>query len=512
MQSRDGERLISDFDYFAKVQLKIRAKDGKIIPFSLNKAQKHILKRALDQEKRTGKIRIAVLKGRQQGLSTFIGGFLYHRTICRKGTLTFIFAHDSEGSSSLYDMVQMYYNDGEYQDLKPTLGKSNAKELLFPNIKSGYKVGTAGTKGLGRSKTIQNLHWSEVAYSPNCEDHARGVLQAVPNMAGTCVFLESTSNGEGDFFHRSCMQAMQGRGDYELVFIPWYWQDEYTLESDKELSDEEKDLLDLYAKDGLTVQHLHWRREKIESDFQGEELRFKREYPFTPEEAFEADDEDSFIKSAMVKEARNARPVQTQAPLIMGIDPARLGGDRFVIAHRIGRNINKLHSLPADTLDANLTRMVHEIKKYNPSKVYIDAGGLGVGIYDMLVSMGYGNIARKVDFGAKAGQADKYKNKRAEMYGALRDWLLDKPCSIELDDKMGELLQSELTVVKAKWHNNSTLMLRPKEEIKKELGYSPDFADAVALTFAEPIASYATHASMPNLNQPITVKNDWQPF
>lgn len=511
---KDGQRLLHDFAYFAEIQLKIRAKSGKIIPFRLNKAQKYILKRAIEQEKRTGKIRLAVLKGRQQGLSTFIGGYLYHRTISKRGTLTFIFAHDSEGSSSLYDMVRTFYYEGEYQDLKPTLGASNAKELLFTKLLSGYKVGTAGTKGLGRSKTIQNLHWSEVAYSPNCEDHARGVLQAVPEIDGTCVFLESTSNGEGDFFHRICMQALTGNTEsgYEMVFIPWYWQEEYAFESTEDLDEEEKELLRLYSNDGLTAGHLHWRRHKIKNDFQGEVLRFKREYPFTPEEAFESDDEESFIKSSMVRSARNARPVQTQAPLIMGVDPSRLGGDRFVVANRIGRNINRIVSYPADTLDKNVTRLIHDINKYKPSKVNVDAGGLGVGLYDMLVSMGYGNIARKVDFGGKPNQSDKYKNRRAEMYGAFRDWLLDEPCSIDLEQRVAEQLQAELTVTKAKWHNNSTLMLEPKEDIKKRLGYSPDFADAVALTFADPIAAYATHSSMPNLNQAITIQNDWQPF
>lgn len=510
--NKDKDRILTDFAYFSEIQLKIRAKDGSIIPFKLNKAQKYILSRALDQERRTGKIRLAVLKGRQQGLSTFIGGFMYHRTISRRGTLTFIFAHDAEGSNSLYTMVRTFYHEGEYDDLKPTLGNSNARELLFPNILSGYKVGSAGTQGLGRSKTIQNLHWSEVAYSPRCEEHARGVLQAVPDLNGTCVFLESTSNGEGDFFHRMCMNAMQGRGDYELVFIPWYWQDEYAIESDADLDEEERELLELYGKDGLTEKHLYWRRKKIHTDFQGEVLRFKREYPFTPEEAFEVDDEQSFIKSAMVRKARNTPTVSTMAPLVIGVDPARLGGDRFVICHRKGRNITKLHSLPADTLDANINRLIHEINKYAPAKVYIDAGGLGVGVYDMLVSLGYNNIVRKVDFGAKAHSGDKYKNRRAEMYGTMREWLTDEPCSINIDERMAETLQSELAVTKAKWHNNSTLMLIPKEDIKKELGYSPDFADAMALTFAEPISVHASNKSMPGLNHAITIQNDWSPF
>lgn len=508
------QKCKNDFEYFAKNQLVIRSKDGQLIPFKFNKAQHYLKSRIEDQQKRSGKIRLAVLKGRQQGLSTFIGGYLYHRTLTRKGTLTFIFAHDSDGSSSLYKMVQTYYHEGVYDDLKPTLGAASQKEMSFPLINSSYKVGTAGTSGLGRSKTIQQLHWSEVAYSPNCEEHAMGIMQAVPDIDGTAIFLESTSNGQGDFFHRTCMQALSGDSDFELVFIPWYWQDEYKREKpiDWQMLPEEYELLSSFGRDGLTEEHLVWRRHKIFSDFHGIISLFKREYPFTPEEAFEANDEDSFIKAHTVRRARDADPVPTEAPLIFGVDPARLGGDRFRICHRKGRNVTKLYSLPASDLEDSIRRLQQEIDKYSPAIVNIDCGGLGVAVYDRLRAIGYAHIVRKVDFGASATNADRFRNKRAEMYSAARDWLLDEPCSISLDAKTADMLQSELSVVKPKWINNSQLIMQPKEEIKKELGYSPDAADAFVLTFAQPIAKTSTQAGMQNLSRPITKPIEWKVF
>ena len=504
-------RLKEDFTFFAKHQLKIRAKDGKVIPFTLNKAQQYLLGRVNDQLARTGKIRLAILKGRQQGLSTFIGGYLYHRTITNRGLLTFIFAHDADGSSSLYGMVKTFYSEGTYEDLRPDLGAASQKEMSFPKYGSSYKVGTAGTTGLGRSKTIQQLHWSEVAYSPNCEEHAKGIMQAVPDLAGTAVFLESTSNGQGDFFHRTCMQALSGQGDFELVFIPWYWQPEYTRPkpADWGMTAEELELFNAFFKDGLTEEHLVWRRHKIFTDFHSQVGLFKREYPFTPSEAFEASDEDSFIKASSVRRARDAAEVATDAPLIFGVDPARLGGDKFRICHRKGRNLTRLITLPPSDLDTAIMKLQQEIDKYQPAIVNIDCGGLGVAVYDRLRSNGYGNIVRKVDFGGSATNADRYRNKRAEMYSAARDWLLDEPCSIRLEPKEGDMLQSELSVVKPKWINNSQLIMQPKEEIKKELGYSPDTADSFVLTFAQPIARTASAAGMVNHTQAVTRPISW---
>jgi len=498
MLTETQRRLKYDFPFFAEHNLKIRDKSGLLIPFKLNKAQRYLQFRTEDQIRRTGKVRLAVLKGRQQGLSTFIGGYLYHRTVALRGLLTFIFAHDADGSGSLYKMVQTFYAESMYEDTKPTLGSASQRELSFPSRDSGYKVGTAGTVGLGRSKTIQQLHWSEVAYSPNCEDHAKGIMQAVPDLDGTAIFLESTSNGQGDFFHRTCMQAISGQGDFELVFIPWYWQEEYARDIPEgwELEELEQELLDAHGQDGLTERHLVWRRHKIATDFQQQVSLFKREYPFTPSEAFEANDEESFIKATWVRRARTTKPIDTDAPLIFGVDPARLGGDKFRICHRRGRNVEQLYTLPAGDIEHSVNLLQKEINKYSPALVNIDCGGLGVAVYDRLRSMGNGGIIRKVDFGGSAINSDRYRNKRAEMYGTAREWLLDEPCSISLDEKTADMLQAELSIVKPKWVNNSQLLMQPKEEIKKELGYSPDTADAFALTFAQALAKTATQAGM----------------
>jgi hypothetical protein len=514
-------RLINDLQFYAEHQLKIKPKAGILSPFKFNRAQEYLHARIEDQRKRLGKVRIVILKGRQQGCSTYVGARFFHKTVTKPSTLSFIFAHDAEASNSLYGMVKTFVEDCADPAFMPLRGATNAKELLFPMMRSGYKVGTAGTKGLGRSKTFQQIHWSEVAYSPHCDEHAAGILQTVPDTEGTEIILESTANGQGNYFHRACTQALAADGDYELVFIPWYWQAEYTrtipdnftLEQPKENQDftSEQEYYDLFAKDGLTLEHLNWRRLKVRDDFQGEVARFMREYPFTPEEAFEASGSENFIKALLIRKARNATPIDSNSPLVWGVDPARLGGDKFRVCHRKGRVVTKLELYPAARLDQNTQRMIQAINKYKPFRVNIDCGGLGVGLYDNLVGAGFGNTVRKVDFGGGSSDPERFKDQCAEMFHKAREWFQDEPCAIQLPDREGAALQAQLSARKHEYVNNSILKMESKDKVKKELHCSPDEGDAFLLTFASDVANSAMFK--PGMQGPVTVAMDnWSPF
>jgi len=510
-QLQTAQKLVTDLGYYAANNLYITPKTGGLpIPFKFNRAQEYLHSRLEAQLRKTGKVRALVLKGRQQGISTYIGARFYHKTVTRKGTLTFIFAHDASASSSLFDMVQAYYDLSD-QSFRPQLGSRNARELLFPSMRSGYKVGTAGSSGLGRGKTMQQVHWSEVAYSPDCEEHAAGLLQAVPDAPNTEVILESTAKGEGDYFHRACMTAAAGQSDYQLVFIPWYWQAEYTraIEGDFAPEDDEQLYLDLFAENGLTNEHLNWRRFKIR-EFAGDVNRFKHEYPFTPEEAFEASDADSYIKAHLVRAARNTPSITSSAPFVMGVDPAAFGGDKFVVCVRKGRNLVAVKTYPQGYPHEQAQRLAQDIRQYTPQCVNIDAGGLGIGVIGCLRDLGYQHIVRKVDFGGKAVDADKYFNRTGELFGRARGWLEDVPVSFSCDEASAAAIQAELSGRKHTWHHNSQLRMEGKADFKKRLGYSPDKSDAFLLTFAELLPETAELAR--NRQQVLLAKTDWSPF
>lgn len=487
-------RMKHDMPFFAEQNLKIIPKStdptaaSPVIPLKLNRAQQYIHDEIEKQLAETGRVRAVILKGRQQGCSTYIAARFYHRSVTNEAMRVFIFAHDADGSDTLFNMVKDYY-ELSHPRLRPQLGKSNAKELLFPELKSGYRVGTAGTKGLGRSKTIRLLHWSEVAYSPNCDDHASGILETVAELPGTEIIWESTANGQGNYFHRLVRQAQAGESGVKLIFVPWYWQDEYTMPvpEGNVWDEEEETLLSMYGSNGLTHEHLIWRRLKIKGK-NGDVLAFMREYPNSVTEAFAASDEDSYIGAAIVQQARLNPPVSTTAGLVIGIDPARFGNDSIGFCHRKGRNVLKYGRWPQMDTVALANRIIQEIANYKPAKVFIDAGNTGAGVYDILRDRGYGNVCEMVNFGGKANNPDRYANKRAEMYGNARDWLMDVPCSIHEDNlEAGDELQADITSVRYRYNSNQALILEPKEEIKKRNLPSPDLADAFVLTFAQPI-------------------------
>ena len=124
------------------------------------------------------------------------------------------------------------------------------------------------------------------------------------------------------------------------------------------------------------------------------------------------------------------------------------------------------------------------IRQYKPARLFIDAGGVGGGVVDILNDRGFRRVVRPIMFGGKALADDRYHNRRAEMWDELRIWLSGEQ-RVQLPND--ENLANELCAVNKKYDSRGRLQLEEKEEIKKRLGKSPDMADALALTFAEPV-------------------------
>jgi len=159
-------RLKDDFAFYAKNCLKIRTKADGLQPFELNDAQSFIHDNLQDQLAETGKIRAIILKGRQQGASTYVEGRYVWRTTHNKGVRAFILTHDGESTNALFEMTERYY-DNLPPFVKPSTSAANSKELHFDKLDSGYKIGTAGNKAVGRGQTIQYFHGSEVGFWMN---------------------------------------------------------------------------------------------------------------------------------------------------------------------------------------------------------------------------------------------------------------------------------------------------------------------------------------------------------
>jgi hypothetical protein len=165
---------------------------------------------------------------------------------------------------------------------------------------------------------------------------------------------------------------------------------------------------------------------------------------------------------------------------ILGVDCARFGDDRSVVFMRQGRATYKpevFRNLDTMQLASQVARIWD---KHKPAACFIDQATFGAGTLDRLNQLGYPAIG--VDFGGKAN-APKFANRRSEMWWLMADWIRAGGC---LPD-MGELI-TELTAPKYKFDEHNHLLLEKKAEIKKRTGTSPDLADALALTFAAPVA------------------------
>ncbi|GAB2799054.1 hypothetical protein GCM10027040_27590 [Halomonas shantousis] len=494
MNEREREirlKLRDDFEHYAPRCLKIRTKAGRVEPFTLNQAQRHIHACLEEQKRKTGKVRALILKGRQQGASTYSEGRFYWLVSHRKGVRAFILTHEAESTAALFEMAERYHEHCPPL-VKPSTGASNAKELIFDRLDSGYKVGTAGNKAVGRGTTVQYFHGSEVAFWPHAAEHAKGILQAVPDEPDTEVILESTANGIGNYYHQQWQKAESGESEFIAIFVPWFWQPEYRkpVPNDFSLTAEEEKLVELYRLDNAQIMFRRFKIAELTADGIDGKSAFKQEYPMTAQEAFQVSGGDTLIQPEPVVAARKYKCLGS-GPLIIGVDPARFGDDRTAIIRRRNRAAYNLETHQnKDTME--VAGLVHSIiKTEKPAQVAIDVGGIGAGVVDRLNELGHSDIVVAVNFGSSALDPERYRNKRAEMWWTMRDWL-DSDMPVMIPDS--DALHADLCGPQYKYDSNQRRILESKENMRSRGLRSPDGADALAMTFAEPVRPKDRHS------------------
>jgi hypothetical protein len=175
--------------------------------------------------------------------------------------------------------------------------------------------------------------------------------------------------------------------------------------------------------------------------------------------------------------------VYQSAPKVLGVDVARFGDDQSAIVLRQGLaclDIAKFRGLDLMTF-AGL--VAQKIEKFKPDAVFVDQGGLGAGVVDRLRQLGHRNIIG-VDFGGKPLDPVKYLNKRTEMWWLLAEWFEQGPAIPPDADLSSDLTAPEYGFTGDK----GQIALEKKADMKKRGLASPDCGDALALTFAAPVA------------------------
>ncbi len=487
-EGEHAARLRNDLEYFAQHCLKLRPKAGPLEPFIFNAAQRKLHAAIEGQRAKTGRVRVAILKARQLGVSTYVAARLFKRTIFNPGLRTIIIGHEKRASSNLFQIVKRFY-DCMAEDTRPSVGISNAEELIFDRIDSGYIVTVATNEGTGRSATAQMLHASEVAFWSDLPSQMASLMQTVPDLDGTEIILETTANGFNDF-QSLWRKAEAGESEFKPIFLPWSLDPGYRkeIDADFEMDADERALAKLH---GLDAEQIAWRRTKISQ--LGSAERFPQEYPLVASEAFISSDFDSFITPDLVIRARKEK-VEAYGPLIVGVDPAGMGADRTSIAWRKGRCIEKVESRRnLDTMQVCgwVQKIIREDK---PVRVNIDVGGLGVGVYDRLMETSSNKrIVQAINFAGKpvepppvderGNPAGGPANRRAEMWSFLKKALEGGRFSLPDSDS----LQADLISCGYRYDSAGRLLLESKQDMRKRGVPSPDEADAVALCFADPL-------------------------
>ena len=144
-------------------------------------------------------------------------------------------------------------------------------------------------------------------------------------------------------------------------------------------------------------------------------------------------------------------------------------------------------------------RVAVQIAEHSPQAVFVDAGR-GEGVIDRLRQLGHSVI--EINFGGQAMRPERYANKRAEMWADLAAWL---KAGGTIPNHMD--LKTDLSTPTYSFDAAGRMVLESKDKIKERLGRSPDLADALALTFALPVAPADALG-----HRPAQALNNFDPF
>ncbi len=305
--------------FLAEALLKVRSRSGAMVPLLANRVQE-------DFERRRGQKNI-VLKARQMGMSTWIAGRLFLKTITIPGTMSVQVAQTQEAAESIFRTVHRFLECLPASLRRGALrtGRANARHICFPALDSEFRVESAGDANAGRGLTIMNLHCSEVSRWPGDAAETLYGLKAALAPQGELI-LESTPNGAEGCFWTEWTQA-ESTGTVRH-FFPWWWEASYVAEAvEREtLDDEERHLVE---QQGLSLAQIGYRRQ-LRAGFRG---LAKQEYAEDAESCFSAS--GSCLFDVGVIDARLAlvrAPVEQRQNGTLRVWFPAMSGRRYAVA------------------------------------------------------------------------------------------------------------------------------------------------------------------------------------
>ena len=332
MLHEEPAKILNDKKLFKKACetfLTIQDKNRDIRKFKLNRSQEILLDAYFEMKKDTPAVRINVLKGRQQGMSTMIGACAVIEMLAHHNTRALIASEEKGGSGeNIFMMYQLYFHYFQ-QLIEDELTEKEradwfwegdlAKRFKFGDtcqLQNGSAFSVVGEK-LVTSRTLQFIHLSEAAFFNHLKDCLGMLRQTIPKTTSSSMIIETTAKEYGNDYYDEWMGACAGKSAFRPLFLPWFIHEEYRKEFDSEDEEKafeaslgeseehefgnEKELLDMdlmasdwvkYWKtldfegyDKISLENLNWRRLVIR-ELNGVIPEFNRQYPTTPEMAF----------------------------------------------------------------------------------------------------------------------------------------------------------------------------------------------------------------------------------
>lgn len=294
-------RLKYDFEFYAKLCIKIQDKETKaMIPLVLNRGQRILLKQ-YEEDRLAGRpCRVVLVKSRQWGGSTLTAAYMFWMMRMHYNNWhTTIVALDQSQAVNIRTMMKKMIKELPEFHVKTSFKRHEGRETsrIIPETGALVQIGSAEKPDALRSYDFAMVHFSEVGLwkatkTKSGQDIAQSVESTVPNTAGTMIVYESTAKGVGNFFHTQYLTAKDnkenGYAGYQPVFVAWF---------DHKINQSKITHFDRFVKSmtpyqwwqwrqGATLEGIKWyaetQRAKGWNDFQ-----MKSEYPTTADEAFQ---------------------------------------------------------------------------------------------------------------------------------------------------------------------------------------------------------------------------------
>ncbi|WP_260735762.1 terminase [Tunturiibacter lichenicola] len=313
--------------HVAEGLLRVRDREGVERPLRANAVQREF-------ERRRGRQNI-VLKARQMGITTWVAGRFFLKTITARGVMTVQVAQTREAAEGIFRMVQRFWEclPVELREGPLRRSRANAGQMCFPELDSEFRVVSAADESAGRGLTVQYLHCSEVSRWPGDAGAALAGLRAALVPGGEMV-MESTPNGAYGCFYEEWGRGVElGVGGSDCLsddvvrhFFPWWMEEAYVGAPVGDLREDERRLVSAH---GLTAEQIGFRR-GLEMSYRG--LR-SQEFAEDAESCFKATGECCFEVSTV--EARLAElggPVETRRGGALQVWLPPIAGKEYVVA------------------------------------------------------------------------------------------------------------------------------------------------------------------------------------